>query len=58
MMWLRMNAGNILVLFVLAVIVAGIVYKMIQGKRKGKSGCAGCSGCSGCCGRNCGPRKE
>ena len=31
MMWLRMNAGNILVLFVLAVIVAGIVYKMIQG---------------------------
>ena len=55
MEWLRSNAGSILVLSVLALIVAGILYRMIRDKRKGQ---CGCTGCSGCCGKDCGRRKE
>lgn len=54
MEWLKENAGNILVLSVLALIVWGIICKMVRDKRKGKSGCAGCSGCS-CCDKKCNP---
>lgn len=55
MEWLRENAGNILVLSVLALIVGGIIYKMIRDKGRGRNGCA-C--CSGCCGSNCGADKK
>ena len=44
------NMGDILVLAVLALIIGGIVAKMIRDKKAGKSHC-GC-GCEGCANRD------
>lgn len=45
--WISANIGTIIVLAVLAVIVAGIIYKMVKDKKNNKSSCGcNCSGCS------------
>ena len=54
MEWLKMNVGNVIVLSILLIIVGGIVFRMIQNRRKGKTGCSACSACCGCCDKNCG----
>jgi hypothetical protein len=49
------NAGTIIVLTILAVVIFGIVALMVRSKKKGKSCCSsGCVGCpfSGKCGGN------
>ncbi|MBQ3503484.1 MAG: FeoB-associated Cys-rich membrane protein [Oscillospiraceae bacterium] len=55
--WIAANSGDIIVLFVLALIVAAVIAGMIRDKKKGKhcSGCSGCSSCASCgsCSRGC-----
>ncbi|MCR5302561.1 MAG: FeoB-associated Cys-rich membrane protein [Lachnospiraceae bacterium] len=50
--WISDNAGTIVVLAILAVIVAAIIWKLISDKRKGFSSCGGncahCKMCAGC----------
>lgn len=41
-----MTWGDVIVISVLALIVAGVIWGMIRDKKKGK--CCGCSSCSGC----------
>ena len=41
-----MTWGDVIVISVLALIVAGVIWGMIRDKKKGK--CCGCSGCSSC----------
>lgn len=43
------NAGNILVVAILVLIVGSILWSMIRTKRSGKGGCCGdCAKCGGC----------
>lgn len=44
--WIQQNSGTIFVLVVLTLIVALVICKMIQNRKRGKSSC-GC-GCSSC----------
>ena len=45
--WLGENAGTILVVFILAVVVTLIIRTLIRDKKAGKSSCgAGCAGCA------------
>lgn len=47
--WLSAHSGDIIVIFVLAVIVGAIIGKMIRDKKKGKTACGcNCQGCSMC----------
>ncbi len=42
--------GDIIVIFLLCCLVAGIVYKMVKDRRSGKSACGcDCSKCGRCC---------
>ena len=41
-----MTWGDVIVISVLALIVAGVIWGMIRDKKKGK--CCGCSSCGGC----------
>ncbi len=43
---LRENAGTLLVLAVLALLIAAIIRSLIRSRRQGHSGCGG--GCQGC----------
>jgi len=51
MVWIAANAGNILVLLVLAAVIGLIIRSMCRDRKKGKScGCGSCKGCAmGCC---------
>lgn len=44
--WLAANAGTILVCALLLAMIAGLIYKLIRDKKRGKSCCGGCSGCA------------
>lgn len=46
--WIQTHWGDLLVLLVLGVCVAGILAGMIRSRKKGRGCCGGCSGCSGC----------
>lgn len=44
-----MNLGTILVLLAVAVIVAGIIFKLVRDKKNNKSSCGcDCSSCGAC----------
>lgn len=45
--WILDNAGTIIAVLALIVIIAAIIIKMVADRKKGKSGC-GCD--CGCCG--------
>ena len=54
MNWIAQNLGNIIVILILAVMVAGIVYVMLRNRKEGKNSCGcKCSSCpmSGKCGK-------
>lgn len=45
--WILENAGTILVILVLAIIVAAIIIKIVRDKRQGKSSCGNnCAHCA------------
>ncbi|MBR5974744.1 MAG: FeoB-associated Cys-rich membrane protein [Clostridiales bacterium] len=44
--WLSDNIGTIVISLILVAIVAGIIFKMVRDKKKGRSSC-GCD--CGCC---------
>ena len=47
MNWIQENAGSIIVIAILALVVFFVIRSMIKRKREGKS----CSGCSACAAR-------
>ena len=54
--WLSDNIGTIVISLILVAIVAGIIFKMVRDKKKGRSSC-GCN--CGCCALkdSCHPKK-
>ena len=62
MTWLSANAGTIVVLVILLVIVGLILWKMISDRRKGITVCDTCASADNCAihaaGKTCGDPKE
>ncbi|MBO4901547.1 MAG: FeoB-associated Cys-rich membrane protein [Lachnospiraceae bacterium] len=47
--WFMTNLGTIVVTFILVLIVACILFKLVRDKKQGRSSCGGnCAGCSSC----------
>ena len=58
MTWLSANAGTILVLLILVVVVGLVIWKMISDRRKGITACDSCVSADSCsihaAGKSCG----
>lgn len=58
MTWLTANAGTILVLLILVVVVGLVIWKMISDRRKGITACDSCVSADACsihaAGKSCG----
>jgi hypothetical protein len=58
MTWLSANAGTILVLLILVVVVGLVIWKMISDRRKGITACDSCVSADACsihaAGKSCG----